>query len=267
MAEREVLSVPVYSSDSSTHCNSFFDLQDLLACIFAGKDLGTLLVGDARNKSHADVYWAVEGSLSLSQLLEVFSRGVHRVPVVDKDRVVAIVSQSSLVSFLAYRMDLKDQELNQTLDALGVISKTPLAVSLEGRTREAFRRMHDAGVEAAAVVEEESGKLRGTVSVEGLRGQSVASILQQELELSVEQFVARHPLELTKSVACLASTSLREALLLVSEARAHRAWIIDAHGVLKGIVSLGDLLRAAMKLATHHLPHRRDEIYFQTKSK
>jgi hypothetical protein len=39
MAAERVLSVPVFASDDSPHCNAFFDLQDFLCLLFDGKDV------------------------------------------------------------------------------------------------------------------------------------------------------------------------------------------------------------------------------------
>ena len=62
-------------------------------------------VGEVQNKSRTDVFMTVPRHLGLYPLTEIFSRGIHRVPVVDGEgRIEAVVSQSALLRFLARHM-------------------------------------------------------------------------------------------------------------------------------------------------------------------
>lgn len=291
MAERHVLSVPVIGADGK--CTSFFDMQDFLACLLDGKDIEHMSVDEARNRSLMDVFWPVTKDLGLFSLAEIFSRGVHRVPVLDDaGTVVAVVSQSSLIQYVAQRIesDLKEKKdsnqnekknddddinVDQSLQSLHLISTKPLLSFPPDHTlRQACTAMRQRGVSGVGVVDPtHHNRILGCVSLASLRGRSVAS-LRKSLDAPLSEFLASTTTstsgkdsptpdfpESSKSIAGHAQMTLREALLAVSEVRAHQMWIVQRDsGSLEGVVSLGDLVRVCMKLAghvSHHHHHQK----------
>jgi hypothetical protein len=111
----------------------FFDMHDLLACLstHGAAALMGLPVGQAKNASKFDVFWPVHPSTGLYQLLETFTRGVHRCPVTEDGRVVGVVSQSDVMAFLAQRVSAADgQKFTAKLANLGIIRTKPLHLAV-----------------------------------------------------------------------------------------------------------------------------------------
>lgn len=199
--------------------------------------------------------------LGLYPLVELFSRGVHRVPVISGDHVISVVSQSSVIAHLALHLGGKQTEaFDKPLSQYHVIAQKVLSARPDEITQDVYRRMQQEVVDAVAVVDD-GGRLIGSVSLSSLRGGSLQK-LQEDFKLPVSKFLEQHSEEIAKSVASKADTTLKEAIMIVSENRAHRIWIIDNHGKLEGVATLGDLIRASMNALDHtKQPNRRNEFY------
>jgi CBS domain-containing protein len=110
-----------------------------------------------------------EGS-SLFSVVELFAKHqVHRVPVIDfQGRVSNLLTQSSVVSYLAAHIDKLGSIHHQTVGALMLGHKDVITIGVNARAIDAFKVMTDRGISAVGVVDEE-GKLVGNISVRDIR--------------------------------------------------------------------------------------------------
>ena len=246
MQREKILSVPVYASNSADDeaCHHFFDMLDLVAMILQLSD-GNVAVGEAKNKSRTDVYLPIQAELGLYSLTEIFSRGIHRVPVVSASgKVEAVVSQSDVLHFLARHMSEEDTELDKTLQEAGVTGNAVVAqIGPECSLRDGLKILSERAFEAVPI----EGGSGACLAAESLRGMQLEEI-RKLLDSSVGSFVASHP---SNSISIEdESTSVRQLMQRMSESRAHHAWVLKGDNVIS-VVSLGDLLRFSMKIASH----------------
>ena len=83
---------------------------------------GHIPIAKVVNLSTVDVYAPQNIGTSLYHLIETFTRGIHRIPVVnDEGEVVNMASQSSVIRFLAEHMAELGEFGSQKLVTLGVI--------------------------------------------------------------------------------------------------------------------------------------------------
>jgi CBS domain-containing protein len=110
-----------------------------------------------------------EGS-SLYSVIELLAKHkVHRVPVIDlQGRVSNLLTQSSVLSYLAAHLDKLGSVTEQTVAELLLGHKDVITIGVNGRAIDAFKIMTDRGISAVGVVDEE-GKLVGNISVRDIR--------------------------------------------------------------------------------------------------
>lgn len=278
LADNNVLSAPVYDAARSKYLG-MVDMGDVAAYMvdtFAeGATAGSFatlkaLIAAARAKSHSDVIKLVDLSHHdafkpmpiRTPLLMVVARlagypealGVHRVPIVDPDTkvVVKIISQSAVISVLAKHMDEFGTGLDASLESLGLARKPVVAVGEEDPALAAFRIMKERNISAVAVVDEE-GHLLANIS-----NSDVKTMLAQNRVLSLAQtamdFVAAvrsgDAGKTSSGKAAAAAmhvspeTTVKQVIAKLAATKVHRMYVCDSDGLLVGVVSLKDILRA-----------------------
>jgi CBS domain-containing protein len=243
MAKEHVLSVPVVIDGK---LRGIFDVLDYIALILGEDPVGTMCVAKARNASRHDVCLTVTRSDGLLSLAEVFSRGVHRVCVVDGGVVTGVVSQSDLLAFLARHLPVESGSiLDQTLEQAHLVHQA-VAVQEDQPLRAALKQMDEKGHEAVAVTSPD-GSLIGAVQASFLRGVGPDE-LHKLLAQPVGKFAKEHAERLVRSTP---SATIRNTILFVAKARAHQVWLEDGSRLI-GIVTLSDLVRIALKGVSHH---------------
>ena len=252
MAVEEIIAVPVQEGERLT---AFFDLSDLLALLFAPEpvNLDTLPVREARNRSGHDVFMSVEPTTGLYTLAEHFSRGVHRVPVMQEGRAVAIASQSALLEFLVRQLGPEPDAplLAQSCEAAGLTRHAPPLVAEGATLREALRGLHEAGGEAAGLLGPGRG-LAGTLDLAALRGLDAAG-LRLALEQPAASVAAGRP---GKSLTRPASAPVLAVLRDAARLHAHHVFLTDGEGRPAGLVTLSDLVQLAIRAADRHPPKK-----------
>lgn len=253
MHKENVLSVPVYKSDDAEDaaCAGFFDVHDLVVCLLQEQPdkLAQLTVGAALNRSKMDVFLPVAPDTGLYPLTELFSRGVHRVPVMDADgQLVSVVSQSLLLKFLAQVTgDAKESWLEQSVRDAGIEGRggAPEMVAGSERLEEALRQLGEMG-HGAAPVAGADGRLIGTLTAAGMRGGDRRGEGWRERRLA--EHVGQGVEEEDRTAVAGPEETIRAVMAKMVQLRAHRTWVLE-DGRVTGVVSLGDLVRYIMKMA------------------
>jgi CBS-domain-containing membrane protein len=186
---------------------------------------------------------------------------VHRCPVVENGVVVGVVSQSTLISFLARSLHGKAmQQLQIPLAQLHIITASPRTIQRSAVVGDAFRLMHDLAIDSLPVVDAEN-HVTGSLSISCLRGVSSASDFKSLLEMTVGDFLSHNREDLSKGISFKQSGTLAEALLVITSHRCHRLNIVDDAGVFCGLVTLGDVVRALLVALSGTTPARRETIH------
>lgn len=207
-----------------------------------GEEFGTTKVGSVMNASHADRWCPIEDG-TLYQLVEIFAKGVHRVPVInDSGHVKSIVTQSDFVKILNKQMKeelLLEEVGSKTLFELGLDRAGSGVVTMSNKAQAilAFWSMYFSRVMAVAVVDE-NGRLVGNVSASDIRGLGSEEKPFSSLVQAISTF-SPSPLPIT----CTLSSTLYSVISLLADHRIHRVWVVDDAGKPIGVVSLTDVLK------------------------
>jgi len=240
-----------------------FDVQDLVALSLAildkekesGKeDFFALTAGKVINFSKSDVLFPMSGELSLYHLVEEFTRGIHRIPVMGENgEIINIVSQSSVVKFVAsHSVHIG----HRTLDSLSLSHKKLVCLKSTQTAIEGYKLLNEKQVEAIPIVDED-GKIVGNLSASDLRG--LSHDLFTKIRLPVMEFISKQKEVLT----CKPNWTLKSVVEKLAETGVHRLWIIDDNKKPIGVVSLTDCIKGLL-LALNQTPNdkrRSMELY------
>jgi len=245
-----------------------FDVQDLVAVSLAmidkdkddktHKELSSffeLTAGKIINFSKSDVLFPMDGSLSLYHLIEEFTRGIHRIPVMDEHgAIINIVSQSSVVKFVASHSAYLG---HRTLDSLSLSHKKLYLLKSSQTAIEGYNILNEKQVEAIPIVDDEDQKIVGNLSASDLRG--LSHDLFAKIHQPVMEFISKQ-----KEVSiCKANWTLKSVVEKMAETSVHRLWIVDDKNRPVGVVSLTDCMKGFL-LALNPTPtdkRRSMELY------
>ncbi|KAJ6850362.1 SNF1-related protein kinase regulatory subunit gamma-like PV42a [Iris pallida] len=221
--------------------------------------------------------WTLNPNTSIIDCMETFSKGVHRalIPLESHtENVIAaelveaspgyrMLTQMDVLVFLREHADELKNILSCSIGQLGAVNENVFAVTKHTKVLEAIKAMRTAALNAVPVVEDtempgdnqilldgKGKKLVDTFSATDLRGCSVAQ-LQSWLSITVVEFKERVSSmvadELTstrrKLITCHHESSLGDVMEKAVDAHVHRVWVVDREGLLKGLISLTDMLR------------------------
>eukprot|EP00211_Chloroparvula_japonica_P008069 CAMPEP_0119122392 /NCGR_PEP_ID=MMETSP1310-20130426/2661_1 /TAXON_ID=464262 /ORGANISM="Genus nov. species nov., Strain RCC2339" /LENGTH=306 /DNA_ID=CAMNT_0007112041 /DNA_START=52 /DNA_END=968 /DNA_ORIENTATION=- len=184
--------------------------------------------------------WSVAREDNLRGLLEMFSKGVHRVLV--GENILAQVDVGRFI--LKGRENIGDPILGASLANNGLANPAHtmdslVRVSPATTALEAFRIMGQKGLNALPVCEE-NGSLVTQLSASDLRGLDRASVAQ--LLEPVGKFLEGRYGAVVKPITVFPHDPTEKALTAMVGASVHRVWVIDAQNRATGVVSLTDVL-------------------------
>jgi CBS domain-containing protein len=277
LAEKKILSVPVRVEKG---CSDYLGMVDVLDVVFfvlykvTGEpktveevqwsswcqDLGKLQVkgeelGDIKVEklfSEDSVYKAaakwtpVSQKGTLSQLLELFAAGVHRVAVTShmEGYVRNIVSQSDVLAYISKHQDLLGDWADKSLEEVGLATgkdtSRVICMAQESQVIHAFYLMYYNDVHAVAIVDSE-GELCANISASDVRGLSDLSMLLLPVMEYLREVNRHSPPKAPLTV--LSNTCLKSAINKMAMYRVHRLWIVDGKGKPTGVVAIQDILK------------------------
>eukprot|EP00005_Dracoamoeba_jomungandri_P000853 CAMPEP_0174252410 /NCGR_PEP_ID=MMETSP0439-20130205/1891_1 /TAXON_ID=0 /ORGANISM="Stereomyxa ramosa, Strain Chinc5" /LENGTH=217 /DNA_ID=CAMNT_0015332937 /DNA_START=19 /DNA_END=673 /DNA_ORIENTATION=+ len=135
MTKHKILSMPVWDERRECFCG-MVDMQDLvcyfIACLnecdgdvdASAPTFDDSTISHAMNKSQMDVFSPIEEDVALYHVIEIFTRNVHRLPVLDSSgELTNIISQSNVIQFLSKNIDSFGPFKDQSVKALKIIDK------------------------------------------------------------------------------------------------------------------------------------------------
>ncbi|KAL6069800.1 hypothetical protein QOT17_007372 [Balamuthia mandrillaris] len=268
---KNVLSIPVENENKEFY--AFIDLLDIvtfmvhlfdetalgthnrwqeelqhLAVLEQGERFTTTKVKEIAGLSERNPFIPVKQGEPLLQVLEILGKKrVHRVPIVNEEgKVVNIVTQSAVVDHLAKHMSALGPIVNTPLKELGVVGKKKvITVSIDSRTIDAYKLMHQHKISAIAVVDAD-GHLVANVSTRDIRAISTDSSILAKLYQPISHFLTQIHMDSIDIVNPAISCSMKDALGLVlgklAVSKVHRIYIVDAQNQPIDVISLSDIL-------------------------
>ncbi|GAM27430.1 hypothetical protein SAMD00019534_106060 [Acytostelium subglobosum LB1] len=163
---RDLVSFSLFLYDNNVKAETLLDLVNFGVKMFKHQTDVSVTYLSRRNPFNS----IMVGS-NLLKVVDILSKGTHRVPIVDKDgKLVDIISQSSIIQFIDKNVNSSmlpelDQKISQ-LDSLGISNVT--SAKNTSLTIDVFRVMDVQGKSGVAIVDEQ-GKLIGSTSSADLK--------------------------------------------------------------------------------------------------
>jgi len=184
LVQNNILSAPVWCAESKEY-TGFLDMKDLVSfVIYIDDDQNSLAPNNLEDivasglksykvpvdgvtvtyLSRRRPFYSVGTSDNLLRVIQLLSKGAHRVAVVDdKGLIVKIVSQSTVMQFLSKNIAHLGSVTHKTLDELKLGTSPVLTVQHSDTAASVFRLLEKKNKSSVAVVDGE-GRLVGNTS-------------------------------------------------------------------------------------------------------
>jgi len=179
----------------------------------------------------------------LTVLANVFSLGIHRIPVIDENnKIVNFVGQSDLIRFFSENIYLlEEREIGKkTLDQLGLGRCSVYFVRSDAMTLLILSAISSKKVSAMPVLDKNTGKLVATFSASDLRGLGPSDLIN--LLRPLIHFVSVSNKKSLYPLTCKPTDTLEYVILKLAATKVHRLWVVDDDHQLLGVVSLTDVM-------------------------
>ncbi|KAF3323657.1 SNF1-related protein kinase regulatory subunit gamma-1 [Carex littledalei] len=196
----------------------------------------------------------------LTMLLLLSKYRVKSLPVVDfgDGKLVNIITQSSVVHMLAEcaGLDWFENWGIKTLDELGLPNTKPfylLKVKEDEPVLKAFLLMRQKGIGGLPVVDASGNYAVGNISIRDIQYLLTAPEIYKDYRtITVSDFLTAVRTYLTKQeadspllhgvVTCKRGDTMKEVIQKLDSKKIHRIYIIDENGLLKGVITLRDII-------------------------
>ncbi len=273
LSDANVLSAPVLSEETHKY-TGFLDMRDLVSSVVfiadqattpATKTLADLFVNakwvggafSVTYLSRRNPFRAVKASDSLLSVCELLAHKgsankLKRVAVVDEaGKVTGIVSQTTLVAFLAKQIAQHHAHLGRTVAELKLGSEPVVSLPESAPALDAFRLMDSRHVNGLAIVAAD-GRLVGNISARDLKLfvkhidfdrllQPVGEFIKQLRQSSVDI--------MSPTITVFPTATFDHVVGKLAATKVHRVFVVDdeAHFRPVRVVSLVDVLALALQ--------------------
>lgn len=272
MIKRNILSVPVLLKSQKYY--GFLDMLDIVKYVVSHfgssefqseKNFFTLLkeekefnkktVGDLMEAPSMtrNLYHPVHSGYSAFAVVEALAResGLHRVPVISKDRqMINLVTQSQVVRFLFHHVNTLGTIKDSKVKDFKHLFHEVLAVKEDSLAIDGFNLMAQNDVQGIAVVNAD-GRLKGNLSLRDLKVVGADMNLFWRLHQTVKNFILKLRQEYQTRhgrprsiVYIVPETPIKDVIHALVEHSVHRLYICNDHKEkqLVGVLTLQDLL-------------------------
>jgi len=187
--------------------------------------------------------------MPLIELMNTFSSGIHRVPVVDdNNQILNFISQMDLLRFLAQNIYLLEERGigKKTLDELGIGRRSVHFVRSDAMVLLAMSSMTQHKVHAVPILDKETGKLIANFSASDLRGIGPGDLHQ--LLRPLISFLAIFNVKSLFPLTCKPSDTLEYTLLKLAGSGVHRLWVTDDNHQLLGVIGLTEVMAPFLEI-------------------
>jgi len=196
-------------------------------------------VKDVINASKRDPFWTLDGNESVGFLINCFLKdGIHRVPVVDNEKLIGIVTQSDVVSLLA-RNSQQISIASKKLYELGLDQFPLVTIKNDATLIDALNAMVTNDVTGLAVVDFKDGHLINNLSCSDFKGVTEQNFFRLEAQLH-QIFMAAT--QKKPPVTCSRFATLGEVINTVEKTGVHRVFIVDELNRPTSVLSLTGIM-------------------------
>jgi CBS domain-containing protein len=189
LVKNGISSAPVFNKQTNTY-TGMFDYQDLVSYILIvfkkkvwkeeeenveikeiirralhSEPVAVKLVSDL---SQRDPFYSVTPETSLLQAMDVFSKGIHRLCVVDAaGKVIGVLTQSNVSNYLYSKINMLTTA-QRTIKDLGLSNSKVISINAEAQVFDAMNTMRENGVTSLPMVDH-GGHLVGSISLSDIK--------------------------------------------------------------------------------------------------
>ncbi|TID29021.1 hypothetical protein CANINC_002169 [Pichia inconspicua] len=276
-------SVPVENFKNDLNCLTFdytdlnaylllvlnkLNVEDLKNLDYTPKDQIPILINNAQRGQQVPVKFVIKltnknpfikllESDTLSTVVEILGTGVHRIAIINDNKLTGILSQRRLVKYLwdnARRFPSMEPILSSSIKSLHIGSSNPVTIYGDQLLIEALMTMHNLKMSSLAVVDR-NYHLLGNISVTDVRLVSTSSksnLLYKSCLHFISVILNSRGLENGKDSFPIFhvtnQTSLGRAIAKMVATKSHRLWIIKPESNNKPQTS-------SQELKHHHVHH------------
>jgi len=204
-------------------------------------------IGHVLNYSKRDPTCTLPNSSNLNDVLQLLSKAIHRVAIVDMTEpglLLNVITQLALLQFIVKHTNKIPQQLLQTKVRDLALHHKVISISGSETALEALRSIKSQDVTSAAITVE--GKLVACLSCADLRGLTYSSFEAMKSLCTIDFLKSLHSHDITPAIATPETTF--ETLLLKFAAGLHRIFVVKDIESMKpeGAISLTDVLRCLL---------------------
>jgi len=272
LVEHNILSAPVFDEKTQKY-SGFLDIRDLVSfVVFVDDDqksdvpqnLHELIMHGCKlfkmdlegvtptYLSRRNPFHPVSTTDSLLVVCTELAKGLHRVPVVDdKGNVVNIISQSSIINFLARHSKELQSQTERTLEELGLGTKPVVSVKQDTPAIETFRLMDNRKISGVAVIDID-GKFVGNTSASDLKlfMRTLSLDILNKPTMEFLKVIRQESIDIkSPTISCSRRDKLSTAIGKLASTKIHKLFIADDSDGYKpyAVLSLTDILRYLLK--------------------
>jgi len=190
----------------------------------------------------------VEPSATLAEVIDLFSKGIHRAPVVIPPHTVAtVISQSDVIGLLSRRgVGITGPIVLRDLKELGLDSSGVVVVDEDLPLTDVLMKMKEHNVSGVPVVDKE-GKILSNFSASDLKD------LQESnwswITLGVRDFFKKHRGMIRPPVCLTAKNTLEDLLLKYTTDKVSRVYLVNHRNEPEGVITHTDVIQFFQKIS------------------
>lgn len=199
-----------------------------------------------------EINYHIRNSTPLCEVLELFSKNVHRAPVLTEDgRLNNYLTQSELLQFMAQSMYLIGDSANLSVEALGLCNFGKVITVKEADMVLDVVKILSANKISACPVVDDYGRLLANFSLSNLKGLKretfgelllpISDYLNLQRIKETESFVSIDTYKALRPQTCRATDTFEAVVYKIVATRVHRLWVVDDQNKVIGVISVGDL--------------------------
>eukprot|EP01089_Gocevia_fonbrunei_P015671 TRINITY_DN4642_c0_g1_i1.p1 TRINITY_DN4642_c0_g1~~TRINITY_DN4642_c0_g1_i1.p1 ORF type:complete len:332 (+),score=75.39 TRINITY_DN4642_c0_g1_i1:178-1173(+) len=266
LIDHKILSCPVFNVAKQNYIG-FIDMVDMVTHVIntcqeselMGGELPVImenqerftksLTGNICDLSKRNPWKPVDKKVPISAAVKLMVQWkVHRIPIVDSDgELLTLVTQSQICKFINDHMDAYTSLASKTVGDLNLGLGNVFTVNVNGRAVDAFKIMHDQGVSAVGVVNDE-GELIANISVSDLKLIGYDGKLMNALLFPITEFLKLISPNAAFGVGPISvdtSATFKEVVSTLVLARIHRVYVVDkSNNKPIGVISQLEVLKA-----------------------
>jgi len=212
-----------------------------------------------------EINFPIKVGSPLLHVLDLFSRSVHRVPVLSEDgMLVNYLTQTEVIQFMAQSLYLMDEIPAMSIDALGICNYGKvISVRETESVMNVIKILTSRGISAVPVVDDQ-GRLLANFSLSNLKGLQrenfgelflpVLDYLQLQRIKETENFVAINNVKALRPQSCKSSDLFEATIYKLVATKVHRLWVIDNQFKVVGVIAIGDLFKPFLQEPPAQMP-------------